>query len=158
MSVFEHLAGLRLADCTLSVMGGICLEPDQVDLTEVNVRMDWAWQGRAENEEGAVAKSGTKEAPRVALMGAFGPWAEAGAAWSEALAELGSEMLHFVAERVQEDVAVQQRLIGAANLEEVRHIQAEFVQKAIDQYAAETGRIVEMSGELAGRLGVPRNG
>jgi hypothetical protein len=56
---------------------------------------------------------------------------------------------------VQEDVGLQQRLLHASSLDELRHIQAAFMQKAIDQYVAETGRMLEMNEALAEKLGLP---
>ena len=96
------------------------------------------------------------KAPHEVLATAFGPWGQMGAAWAEAMSELGGEVMRFLAERVQEDVGVQQRLLHAASLKEARHVQAEFVQKAIDQYTAETGRMVEIGGDMAARLGLPK--
>ena len=95
------------------------------------------------------------QSAKAAVSHAFGPWADAGALWAETLSELGSEVLHFTAERIRQDVETQHRLLGARSLGEVHHIQAEFVQSAIDQYTAETGRIVELSGALARKLGLP---
>jgi hypothetical protein len=87
---------------------------------------------------------------------AFGPWGQVGAAWAEAMSGLGGEAMRFLAERMQQDMGLQQRLIHATSVEEVRHIQAEFVQKAIDQYVAETGRVVEICDEMSEKLGLPR--
>jgi hypothetical protein len=67
-----------------------------------------------------------------------------GSAWLEAMSDLGSEVLSFVADRVKEDVKTQHQVLHAKSLAEVQHIQAEFVQKAVDQYSAETGKIVEL--------------
>jgi hypothetical protein len=86
---------------------------------------------------------------------AFGPWGQVGAAWAEAMSDLGAEAMRFLAARVQEDVGLQQRLLHASSLDELRHIQAAFMQKAIDQYVAETGRMVEMNEALAEKLGLP---
>ncbi|TDT78119.1 phasin protein [Litoreibacter halocynthiae] len=68
-----------------------------------------------------------------------------GTAWLEAMSDLGSEVLSFVAERVKEDVKTQHQILHAKSLAQVQHIQAEFVQKAVDQYSAETGKLVELS-------------
>ena len=86
---------------------------------------------------------------------AFGPWGQMGAAWAEAMSGLGGEVMRFLAQRVQEDVGLQQRLLHATSLDEARHIQAAFVQKAIDQYVAETGRMVELGEEITQKLGIP---
>lgn len=86
---------------------------------------------------------------------AFGPWGQVGAAWADTMSGLGAEAMRFLAARVQEDVGLQRQLLHASSLDELRHLQAAFVQKAIDQYVAETGRMVEMNGELAQKLGLP---
>jgi hypothetical protein len=96
--------------------------------------------------------------PHEVLAAAFRPWDQLGAAWAEAMSDLGGEALRFLSERVQEDVALQQRLLHAASLEDARHIQAQFFQTAIDQYTAETGRMVEIGEDMAARLGIPAGG
>jgi hypothetical protein len=98
----------------------------------------------------------TDKSPNEMLAAAFGPWGQVGVAWAEAMSGLGSEAVRFLAERVQEDVALPQRLLHAGSIEEARHIQAQFFQTAIDQYTAETGRMVELSDEMAARLGLPK--
>jgi hypothetical protein len=97
----------------------------------------------------------TEKSPNNDMLAAFGPWGQIGAAWAEAIAGLGGEAVRFLSERVQEDVDLQHRLLHAGSLEEARHIQAQFLQTAIDQYTAETGRMVELSEEMAARLGLP---
>ncbi|SFR52069.1 phasin family protein [Litoreibacter janthinus] len=72
-------------------------------------------------------------------------YAAIGTAWAEALSDMGAEVLGFVAERVKEDVQTQHQLMHAKSLQDIHHIQNEFVQKALDQYSAETGKLVEMS-------------
>jgi hypothetical protein len=89
------------------------------------------------------------------VAAAFGPWGQVGAAWAEALSGLGAEAMRFLAARVQEDAGLQQQLLRASSLDEMRHLQAAFVQNAIDQYVAESGRMVAMNDELAQKLGLP---
>jgi hypothetical protein len=103
-----------------------------------------------------MAEQDLEKAPHVALGAAFGPWAAMGAAWAEAMAEMGGDMLHFAADRLQADLDTQQRLFAAQGPQDVRHILAEFTQTAIDQYSAETGRFVAQGEALAARLGLPR--
>lgn len=71
-----------------------------------------------------------------------------GLAWAEGMSDMGSEVLSFVADRIKEDVATQHKLLHCKNVADFQHIQAEFIQKAIDQYTAETGKLVQMSHEL----------
>lgn len=65
-------------------------------------------------------------------------------AWMEALSDMGAEMVSFVAERIKEDVNTQHEILHCKNVEDLQHIQAKFMQKAMDQYHAETGKLVEM--------------
>jgi len=74
-----------------------------------------------------------------------------GFAWVENLSDLGSEVLSFVADRIKEDVKTQHKMLHCKNVADLQHIQAEFVQTAIDQYTAETGRLVKMGHDLYNR-------
>lgn len=66
-----------------------------------------------------------------------------GTKWVETMSDVGAEWLSFVADRVKEDVKTQHALMHAKTLSDVQHIQATFLQKAMDDYHAETGKIVE---------------
>lgn len=71
-----------------------------------------------------------------------------GAPTIEHMSALGAEWMSFVAERVKEDVALQHSLLHAKSPEDVQHLQMTFLQKAMDQYAAETGKMAELSSKL----------
>lgn len=86
----------------------------------------------------------------------LGPFGRIGTVWAEGMAELGGEMLHFLSERAQRDVNTQQRLLHCTNLDELRQIQSEFLQSAINDYTAETGRIVEMTEDMMEKIGLPK--
>ncbi|WP_322889532.1 MULTISPECIES: phasin family protein [unclassified Yoonia] len=73
-------------------------------------------------------------------------------AWIEAMTEVGSELATFVAERLRQDIELQQALLRCRSLAEVPHVQAEFFQKALDQYQAETGKLIEITGKMAAEL------
>ena len=68
-----------------------------------------------------------------------------GTAWVEVLGEMGSEVMSFVADRIREDVKTQHRMLHCKDVGELQRIQSEFVQTAIEQYKAETGKLVELS-------------
>jgi hypothetical protein len=68
-------------------------------------------------------------------------------AWMEALSDMGAEVATFVAERIKEDVKTQHEILHCKNAGDLQHIQAEFIQKAVDQYQAETGKLLKMSTE-----------
>ncbi|WP_386184763.1 phasin family protein [Sulfitobacter sp. MF3-043] len=66
-------------------------------------------------------------------------------AWIESLSDLSAEMASFVAERIKEDVKTQHEILHCKNVGDIQRIQARFIQKAMDQYHDETGKLVEMS-------------
>lgn len=68
-----------------------------------------------------------------------------GTAWAAMVSDLSAEMLGFLSDRIREDLKTQHRLFHCRDVHELREIQAEFLQKAIDQYQAETGKLIEMS-------------
>ena len=68
-----------------------------------------------------------------------------GSDWVEQLTDMGNEVLQFLAERVQKDVELQHRLLHCRDMGELHKIQAEYMQTAIDQYTAETGKMIEMA-------------
>ena len=75
----------------------------------------------------------------------FGNMMGMGTAWAEAFSDMGAEFLGFLADRIKEDVKTQHKILHCKDINELQHIQAEFVQTAIEQYQAETGKLMEMS-------------
>ncbi len=67
-----------------------------------------------------------------------------GTAWIEAMSAMSAEVAGFVADRIKEDVKTQHEILHCKNVADLQHIQAQFMQRAIDQYQAETGKLVEM--------------
>ncbi|MEO0752128.1 MAG: phasin family protein [Pseudomonadota bacterium] len=67
-----------------------------------------------------------------------------GTAWIEAMGAMSAEMAEFVADRIKEDVKTQHEILHCKDVADLQRIQAQFMQKAIDQYQAETGKLVEM--------------
>lgn len=83
------------------------------------------------------------------LQGAgFGNMVWLGTAWFETIGDLSAEVLSFVADRVKEDVKVQHQIMHCKNPSELQHVQSQFLQKAIEQYQAETGKLVEMGSKV----------
>ncbi|MCV2891901.1 phasin family protein [Lentibacter sp. XHP0401] len=74
----------------------------------------------------------------------FKPVQGFGTDWLEAMSNIGSEMLDFTAARIKQDVQTQHDLLHAKGLTEIQHIQAQFFQKAMDDYAAEAGKLMKM--------------
>lgn len=67
------------------------------------------------------------------------------ASWLETMNEMGAEWQAFVARRIDEDVKTQQKILHCKTQSELRDVQVEFMKKAVEQYHAETGKLVEMS-------------
>ncbi len=84
----------------------------------------------------------------ISALRPLAPVAWMSTAWLESLADLGSEITSFVAERIREDVKTQHAILHSKSLTELQHVQAQFMQRALDQYSAETGKLVEMSSEI----------
>ena len=66
----------------------------------------------------------------------------------ERMSDMGSEWLSFVATRVHEDVALQHALLHAKTPADAQVVQAKFLQKALEQYTAETGKMMELGAKL----------
>lgn len=75
----------------------------------------------------------------------LGPMNWMSAAWMEAMTEMGREMTEFVTERIQKDFATQQQVINCKDIEELREIQTNFVQCALEDYRAESEKLAEIS-------------
>ena len=74
----------------------------------------------------------------------FGALPLTGADWMARMNTLGSEVMQFMAERVQQDVDLQQRMLACKDVKELQKIQAEFLQTAINRYTEESGKLLEM--------------
>ena len=74
----------------------------------------------------------------------FGSMMGMNTAWMEALSDMSAEVAGFVAERIKEDTKTQHEIMQCKNATDLQHVQAQFVQKAMDQYHEETGKLVEM--------------
>jgi hypothetical protein len=98
-------------------------------------------------------KKETPESPLAQLQEAgLGSMLGMGTAWMEAFSDLGAEVANFVADRIREDVKTQHKILHCKDVAELQHIQAQFVQKAIEDYQTETGRLVEMTRNTFGSL------
>ena len=67
-----------------------------------------------------------------------------GLEWFETMNKVGTEMLAFMSERVKQDIQTQQDLLQAKDIGEIQKIQADFVKKAMDDYAAEMTKLMDM--------------
>jgi len=80
----------------------------------------------------------------------FGNMMGMGTAWIEAFSDMSAEVVGFVADRIKEDVKTQHEILHCKDPSELQHIQSQFMQKAMDQYKAETGKLVEMGKKTFG--------
>lgn len=81
-----------------------------------------------------------------------------GTAWAAMVSDLSAEMLGFLSDRIREDLKTQHRLFHCRDAHELREIQAEFLQRAIDQYQAETGKLIEMSSNAFSAIAKDKTG
>jgi len=65
--------------------------------------------------------------------------------WMQKMNELNTEILHFIAERMQKDLEFQQRLMQCRDPKELHALQTEFIQTMIDRYTEETGKLIDMT-------------
>ncbi|MBD3677790.1 MAG: phasin family protein [Rhodobacteraceae bacterium] len=103
---------------------------------------------KSEGQSGAAFLTAMSEFQKVGLW----PMPAAFAAWCDCMGDMGGELAEFLARRIREDVKFQHSVLHCTNPVVLREMQAEFMQKAIDQYTAETGRIAEMNQEMMERL------
>ena len=78
----------------------------------------------------------------------LGPLRWLGTTWFEAMADLNSEVVSFVADRVKEDVKTQHKIMHCKNATDMREVQLDFLEKAYAQYTAETGKLIKMSMDM----------
>ena len=80
----------------------------------------------------------------------FGKMMGMNAAWMEAFSDWSAEMVDFAAERIKADVKTQHDILQCKNAADLQHVQAQFMQRAMDQYHAETGKLVAMGNKAFG--------
>ena len=68
----------------------------------------------------------------------------AGAAMLEGLAKAQSEISDFITERIRQDVETQAEMLRCQTLDDVRDLQTRFYRTAVDQYAAEVSRLMQI--------------
>ncbi len=81
----------------------------------------------------------------------------AGAALLEGVSRMQQEIAEFVSSRIREDLETQQQFLRCRSFEELREVQLRFVKTAMDQYSAETARLMKLGSEIMARS-VERNG
>ena len=105
-----------------------------------------------EKKQAPRMESDTAEAARKMFADLQGSGSDSAArlyiAWMEGLSDLGNEAVQFVAERIAEDVKTQHAILNCKSPAELVAIQRAFLQKALDQYVAEGGKLARMGTEI----------
>lgn len=106
--------------------------------------------GTGNKETGTVQDPADEAVATLAALQAAGPGAlgKVYVAMLEGAGDFSSEVIQFVAERIAEDVKTQHEIMECKTPADLVQIQQRFLQKAFDQYAAETGKLVKMSNEM----------
>lgn len=78
-----------------------------------------------------------------------------GGDWFERLSDMGAEMLDFYSNRIKEDVELQHKLLHCRDLSEMQKVQGEFLQRALNRYSEEGGKLMEMSSAFWAGVGKP---
>lgn len=73
----------------------------------------------------------------------------------EKLGDIGAEFMGFLAARIQEDVKTQHALLHCKDPVELRKVQEEFLQTAVDQYSAQAGRMTELTNAFLASMMLP---
>ncbi|KAA2313299.1 phasin family protein [Pseudooceanicola sediminis] len=84
-----------------------------------------------------------------ALTNGLGGMVQMATAWLEGASAISAEVSDFVGHRVRRDVAAQQALLSCRSLAEAEQVRAEFVRTAMRDYMDQTGKVVEMMGQVA---------
>lgn len=62
----------------------------------------------------------------------------------ETVTALGNEVVQFMAQRINEDMRTQNALMQCRDLTEMQRIHTEFLQRAVEQYTAESGKLMQL--------------
>jgi len=131
----------------------MCIKPVLLDWFNVGAKL-MIPKGLQMTKENAKPESTSPMAEMLEAMQAakFTPMPMAD--WIENMSEIGGEMLRFMTTRIGEDIQTQSALMHAKDVAEARHIQAQFFQKAMDDYATETAKLMEKGRTIAAQSGV----
>lgn len=78
----------------------------------------------------------------------LGPLNWLGTVWFEAMLDINSEVIDFIADRIKEDVKTQHELLHCKEPVDLQRAQMAFLERAYVQYTTETGKLLKMSTEL----------
>lgn len=100
---------------------------------------------KKETKSEQVSPTGALEALMKMQSRGLGSVVGAQIAWLESLGDIGAEVAEFVTDRIKEDVKFQHQILECDDLDEARSLQSAFIQTAVSQYQAETGKLTDMS-------------
>jgi hypothetical protein len=69
----------------------------------------------------------------------------------EGMARVQKEVVDFVSTRIRQDMETQKELLRCRNFDELREVQTRFLKTAMDQYAAESKRLMQLGSEVFAR-------
>ncbi|WP_296422902.1 phasin family protein [Yoonia sp.] len=82
----------------------------------------------------------------------LGSFAWMGTTWTEAMSDMGSEVLNFIASRYSEDVKTQHEMLHCKSLTELQQAQAAYLERAYVQYTVEAGKLLKLGTEAFPQL------
>ena len=94
----------------------------------------------------------SKDFDPMAALRPLAPATWMSTAWLEAVADMGTEVTAFVADRIQQDVKTQREIMQCKTLADIQKVQTDFLTKAFAQYTEETGKLIDMSSDLVQKL------
>jgi hypothetical protein len=71
-----------------------------------------------------------------------------GHAMLEGMAKVQKEVVDFVSTRIRQDLETQQELLRCRSFDDLRDVQTKFVKTAMEQYAAESQRLMQLGSEV----------
>ncbi|PPB81883.1 phasin protein [Albidovulum inexpectatum] len=66
----------------------------------------------------------------------------------EGMGEIGTELMQFVSNRLALDLATQQQMLGCTDPAKLMQIHLDFLQRAFEDYAEETGKVVNIGNRV----------
>ncbi|MGB8622661.1 MAG: phasin family protein [Paracoccaceae bacterium] len=94
-----------------------------------------------EAEKGPITSLNAAQADGLGMMGLFGT------AMMETMTRYSAEVAEFMSKRLQEDVKTQHEILHCRDMDRLAEIQSRFFKTAMEQYTAETGKLMKISNE-----------
>lgn len=80
----------------------------------------------------------------------IGNMAEMNTTMMDSLGDMSAQLAKFFAQRVEEDVKVQHDLLQCKTLNEVQHVQLQFLETAYKQYQENTAKMMDIGTQALG--------